>query len=284
MVNLADLDTTFLVPCKHCDQLLPEGERFCPFCGKDQTVADGALEASWDAELERIASGGAAAPTPVARESAFMPLQEEQEAYGAPVPTSAPKEEAEPEVDLVRPGAFWQKEVLEGGGPEDWAERPASPSRLVIGIVAALVALFLLAVGYDHFSADKPSEPARLREFRANVEQMQSALSRGDLGAAERVLHVLDAEYANAPGVQELREAFDRRVQEKAAKQQPPGDAATKAAKALAPGEPAAPPARAPLPSAAPVAASPAPGTGVAEPKEKECNAALAALALCANR
>ena len=41
MDKLADLDTSFLVPCVHCDALFQEGERFCPSCGKDQRFTDG---------------------------------------------------------------------------------------------------------------------------------------------------------------------------------------------------------------------------------------------------
>jgi hypothetical protein len=40
MVKLDDLDTSFLVPCKRCKELLQESERVCPFCGKDQTSGD----------------------------------------------------------------------------------------------------------------------------------------------------------------------------------------------------------------------------------------------------
>jgi hypothetical protein len=151
----------------------------------------------------------------------------------------------------------------------------------VIGIVAALV-LLVLALVHDYL--DKQSEADKLRQFQANVEQVQSALSRGDLSAAKRVLDVLDAERADDPGVKELRQAFDRQAQEQAAKREHLEDATLKASQALGLGEPAAPPAPTPLPPEAPMVAIPAPGIGVADPQVKECDEALAALALCSRR
>lgn len=236
MVNLAELDTAFLVPCKHCAELLQEGERFCPTCGKDQSDANGAGITRLDAPPERGTSGAGAALAPIAVESTVMPRQEAQEALGHHIPASAAKEEFNSEIGRVRPSTFWQKEVLGGGGPEHWAARSVNPKLLMIGILATLVVLLLFAVVHDHFYLDQQSEPSALPEFRANGRQGQRASSRGDLGAAEGVL------------------------------------------------EPAAPPAQAPLPPAAPMIAAPAPGIGVADPKEKECNATLAALALCPKR
>lgn len=285
MVNFADLDTSFLVPCKHCAELLQEGERFCPSCGKDQTVTDDAGVARSDVEPERGTSAGSEALAPTAVEYALMPRQQTQAAFGHPVPTSAANEEVHSEGGVVRPGAFRQKEVPAGGGPEPGAGSSVTRSRLLIGIAALLVVLLLLAVVHDHFYVDTQSEVGKLQEFRANVEQVQSALSRGDLGAAQRVLSTLGADRANDPGVQQLRQELARRMQEQAGKQEQPGDAALKASRALGLGEPAAPPAQAPLPPQAPKVAMPAPpAIGVADPKRKECDEALAALALCPNR
>ncbi len=258
-----DLDTAYLVPCKHCAELMQEWDLFCPFCGKDQTVTDGVGDARSDvangvpqhvAEPEHGTSGGGGgvALAPIAVESAVMPQEEAQEAIGHPFSTIAAKEEIISEVGLVRPGAFWQKEVLRGGGAEHGAGSSVARNRWQIAIAAALVVLLLLAVVHDHFYLNEQSEAGKLRESRADVEQVQSAP--------------------------------DRPVQEQAAKHEQPGDASLKAFKALGLAEPAAPPAEAPLPPVAPVVAPPARGIDVADPKEKECNEALAALALCAKK
>lgn len=260
MVNLADLDSSLLVPCKHCAALLQKRERFCPFCGEDQFDSDGAVDARSAVEPERSTSAGG----------------------GNPVPTRAAKEEANSEMGLARPGAFWQQEVLGGGGPGHRAGSSAIPKRWVIGILAALV-LLVLALAHDIY-LDKQGEADKLRQFKANVEQVQSALSRGDLSAAERVLDALNAYHADDPGVKELWQAFDRQAQERAAKREQLREATMSASQALGLGEPAAPPAQAPLPPEAPMVAIPTPGTGVADPEVKECHEALAALALCSKR
>jgi RNA polymerase subunit RPABC4/transcription elongation factor Spt4 len=259
MVNQADLDSSLSVPCRHCAALLQKRERFCPFCGEDQFDSDGAVDGRSAVEPERSTSAGG----------------------GNLVPTSAATEEANSEIGLARP-ALRQQEVLEGGGSGRRAGRYALPNRWVIGIVAALV-LLVLALVHDTY-LDKQSEADKLRQFQANVEQVQSALSRGDLSAAKRVLDVLDAERADDPGVKELRQAFDRQAQEQAAKREHLEDATLKASQALGLGEPAAPPAPTPLPPEAPMVAIPAPGIGVADPQVKECDEALAALALCSRR
>lgn len=249
-----DLDTAYLVPCKHCAEQMHEWDLFCPFCGKDQTATDGAADARSDVEPEYGISGagGGVALAPIAVESAVMPQPEAQEAIGHPFPTIAAKEEIISEVGLVRPSAYRHEEVLGGSGPEPGAGSSVTRSRWLIGIAAALLTLLLLAVVHDHFYLDQQSQAGKLREARGDVEQVQSVP--------------------------------DRPAQEQAANQEQPGDPSLKAFKALGLAEPAARPVQAPLPPVAPVAAPPAREIGVAEPKEKECNEALAALALCAKK
>ena len=277
MVSLAEFsDTCFFVPCKRCAELLQEGDRFCRSCGKDQSDTDGAGDAESAAEPERGTSTRGGARSPIEMDFADTLQPEEQVTVGHPVPTSA-NEEVNPKIGLVRPDAFVQKEVLGGGGPRQWAGSSVSAYRLVIGIQAALVILLALALGHDLY-LEKQSEAGRLQEFRANVELMQSALSRGDLSAAERALDVLDADYENHPDVQKLRQAFDRQVQLReqgqAVKRDQLRDAALEVSKALGLGEP----------PKAPMVATPAPEIGVADSKEDECNEALAALAMCPKR
>jgi RNA polymerase subunit RPABC4/transcription elongation factor Spt4 len=248
------------VPCKHCAALLQKRERFCPFCGEDQFDSDGAVDAGSVVE-------------PESRNSA---------SDGIVVSTSAAEEGANSEIGVARPAAFWQKEALGGGGAGHRAGSSAISKRWVIGIVAALV-LLALVVGHDIYR-EKQSEAGKLRQFKANVEEVQSALSRGDLSAAKRVLDSLDADHADDPGVKELWQTFDRRAQEQAAPREQLRDAPLNASQALGLAEPAASPAQAPLPPEAHKAAVPTPEIGVPYPEVKECNEALAALALCSKR
>ena len=290
MANLADLDKAYLVPCKHCAEPMHEWELFCPFCGKDQTATE-AAGAKWLADPEPGPDPYAPGPAEealaaMAVQSTAMPQQEAWVPIAHPNPTSAANEDVNAEVGLVRPGAIWQSEAPGGGGPEQAAGGNSSTrGRWLIGIGATLLVLLLLALVHDHFYVDKQAEAVRLREFKANVQQVQGALSQDDLSAAERVLDALNAEHATDPGVQKLREVFDRRVQEQVAKREalraatPP-----KAPPVRGVAGAVAPTAQAPVAPEAPVAALPAPEIGMAESKEKVCNEALAALALCAMR
>jgi hypothetical protein len=290
MVNLADFsDTSFLEPCKHCGELLQERERFCPFCGTDRLAqyASGGDAPEVELELERGVFGGSRA---LAAYTVDYPLVSQQDA-----PDGAIREEVGSGVGFVRPGTVaWQKEASPDG-KVDWADSSLTPNRLVLGIAAALVAFFALALVYDHFYLDKQREADRQQAFQVNVAQVQDALGRGDLSAAERGIEVLDTEHPNDPGVQKLKEAFDRRVQEQdeATRRDPVRDAPADAppgvpvrAEAVAPPAPAAAPrADAPPVAAAAAAAVPAPQPAPvqpnAEPRPKECNEALAALSLC---
>ena len=247
MVNLADSDTVFLVPCKHCDELLPDGERFCPICGKDQSVA--AVEA--------------------------------HEPSGRQVRARAAKEESGPRFDLVRADTSRQQVGPRSRAPRQLAERSADQNRWVIGIAAAVVVLLLIAVVHDNFFLDQQSEAGKGRNIRANVEQVQGALRRGDLTAAESVLDELDARHAGDAGVQALRQQLHKLGQEQEAKRDRLRDAAGKAPEASGASEPAARAAPAPLYPAPPVVAVPAAGAVSADPKEQQCNEALSALALC---
>ena len=55
--KLDDPDTSFLVPCVHCDALLQEGELFCPSCGKDQRVAADTADTANGADGSAAAQG-----------------------------------------------------------------------------------------------------------------------------------------------------------------------------------------------------------------------------------
>lgn len=197
-----------------------------------------------------------------------------EEIIHIPGPTGAANEEADLEIGLVRPGALWQTEVPGGGGKARWAARFATPRRMVVAIASALVLIALATLGLERAFFDDRNEAGSLQAFRAEVKRVQGALDRGDLGAAEQGLAALDAEHADDPGVEALREAFDRRVQEQAARREPPPDAALKLS----------PPAPVPLLPEAPVPAVSAPAIGKAGSQEQVCSDALAALALCSKK
>lgn len=312
MMNMADPDPSYSVPCMHCAALLQHGVRICPFCGKDQSAVLDIPDAKPTSEPERAPSGGTSrAPMDVV-DFADTVQPEQHESLGYPIPTTAAaNDESDPEIGLVRPGAFWQEEVLgDGSSRRHWAGSSILPIRLVISVLAA-GALVGIALLIDNLYLDNESEAGRQREFKANVEQVQSALNRGDFGVAARVLEELETDHADDPGVEALRDAFDRRLQEQSKREQlrdaaqkaskaigisgpvtpppqvqvqspvPPQrrDSAQEAIKALGLGEPAkpqAPAAPAPAPAAAQTPTPPPP-----EPKGNDCSGTLAALALC---
>ncbi|CAN7182837.1 MULTISPECIES: hypothetical protein [unclassified Variovorax] len=249
--GLAKSDLDFSAPCQRCAALLHGRVKFCPYCGEDASVTFGAdaAEAALEPELE-------------------TPVNETQEDVSSELARIVP----------ARLG--WQEEL-----PAQIAVAPPSGAALkrsATGKVAALVlAVLALALGYLYF--DKQNETDRLQEFTAKLAQAQSALSRGDLTAAERALVPLAAAHPDHPDVRALKDELDQRVREQTAKREQLRDATLRAAKALGLSDPAPAPAPDPAPPAAevPAIAVPAPVSGVTAPQKTECDAALAALALC---
>ncbi|UST52265.1 hypothetical protein NF681_01420 (plasmid) [Comamonadaceae bacterium OTU4NAUVB1] len=132
MVNLADQDTSFLVPCRHCGDLLPEQERICPHCGKDQTVAP--------------AKGGAGAAAAPASLSGPAPGDE------APDPFAAPR----------GPNDF----MTAGFGPHAADDGSARRRRKAIGVVALIAGVLLLGMAYDRYAKQRAAgaPPAALAQ------------------------------------------------------------------------------------------------------------------------
>ncbi len=132
MVNLADQDTSFLVPCRHCSDLLPEQERICPHCGKDQTVAP--------------AKGGAGTAAGPATPSDPTPGDE------APDPFSAPR----------GPNDF----MTAGFGPHAADDGSARRRRKAIGVVALIAGVLLLGMAYDRYAKQRAAgaPPAALAQ------------------------------------------------------------------------------------------------------------------------
>jgi hypothetical protein len=168
----------------------------------------------------------------------------------------------------MRHGAL--RKVLAGRGSGHRVSSSVARSRLLISIAAAMLLVeFAIALAIEHDYFGTRNEAGNLREFGANIDRAQGALGSGDLRGAERVLGVPHDSHAN----ERLRAA------------------ALFATEAPGFSDPAAPGVTASSPSALaasssepPVLAIPAPTSGVADSKEQECDEALAALALCANK
>lgn len=267
MANPADLDPSTSVPCKRCAALLQAGEQVCPFCGEVQATR-AAEDASAEGDMD------------------FADTVQPEDLQDVDKPPAHAGTEVDSEIGMVRPGAIWPKEESPSRGKGLWAGSFAVPKRLAIGIVAACV-LIALGLMLGRSRLDTHDEAATVQGFKAQVEQAQSALSRGDLGSAAQLLDVLDAGHADDPGVQNLRTTLDQRLQERVKRQQLL-DAALKASRALRLDEVPAPtaeaPAPAPAPPQAPITAAPAPASGVTPADDKECSEALSALALCARK
>ena len=241
-MNLAELDTAFLVPCTQCAELLQERERFCPYCGEEQiaTYVAGAANSEFGGvhldyrggkSLSSMSMGflGHVAP---GRSGGIWPVRR---SIGA--------------------GPAAQKDAFGDGGPSNWASGFATPNRLVIAITGALLLLLAFALVHDNFYLDKPGEGGRMQAFRSNVEQVQGALARGDLRTAERVLGVLAFDHARDPDVQALREVLEWRVQARTATRERLLEAGLKASKALEPFGLDAPPAADSAPALLPMEA-----------------------------
>ncbi|SCK24138.1 hypothetical protein VAR608DRAFT_1912 [Variovorax sp. HW608] len=279
----------FSVPCKHCAALLHPQERICPFCGYDQ-----------GAPTEEV--DGLRALSEFESPDTLPPLEDDQTlimprrtrhkpaagravvaAPAAPIALRAPRPA------YTAPDTFWQKEEPQGNSPMRWI------GGLAISLVAAVV-LFALTLALDYFYFDKRSEPGKARAFQSDIAQVRAALGRGDLGTAERTLDSLDADYADNPTLQPLREELDRRMQEQESRREQLRDAARKASEALGLPESSEPPAAqaaspAPVPApATPVATVPPPSapaaarnSAPAQVKPTPCSDALAALSLCSD-
>jgi hypothetical protein len=174
MANLADLETAYLVPCKHCAKPMHEWDLFCPSCDKDQTLAAG--DAAADAGFRRSISGADEALATIALEpGALLQQKNPSERLSHPFPTQSANEEAEEfGFGRIRPGAaVARQQVPERSVQAQWAGSTAN--RWVIAVTAALVLVLVIAVVYDHVYPDGQPEAVKLREIRANVEDVPEA-------------------------------------------------------------------------------------------------------------
>ncbi|MGJ7581285.1 hypothetical protein ACSFA3_13965 [Variovorax sp. RHLX14] len=249
--KLADLDTSFLVPCVHCDALFQEGELFCPSCGKDQ----------------RVAANAADAPSGTAQGVGWLGPR-----IAGPV---------QPDADLAS-----RTPTSADGRSGSGARRPIGA---IVGVLAALLLAALgLLLGVNHYSA-KRSEADRLQGFDAAVTQLRNALDRGDLAGAGRAFGLFDATQTSDPGVLALRESFDQRMRDEAERREQLSAAATSASRSLGFEQTAATPQtlqKAPEAPEAPASAAPSaepapPASSSTSSSSAECKEALAAMSLC---
>jgi hypothetical protein len=171
MANLADLETAYLVPCKHCAKPMREWDLFCPSCDKDQTLAAG--DAAADAGFRRSIAGADEALAIALEPGAFLQQEDSSGRLVHPFPTQSANEEIEFGIGHIRPEAVGRLDGLERRAPAHWAGSTAN--RWVIAVTAALVLVLVIAVVYDHVYPDGQSEAVKSREFRANVEEVPEA-------------------------------------------------------------------------------------------------------------
>lgn len=249
MDKLAELDTSFLVPCVHCDALFQEGERFCPSCGKDQRFTDIADRS--DSTRSRL---GTVDDQGVGWLDARNPGQLQPDTDRAPM------------------------------FPEELPRTRRSTMTVVLWVTAFVVLAIALTLGARHY-LEKRVEADRLEAAEAAVAQLRTALDRGDLPGAERALGMLDADTASERDVVALKRIFDQRMQEQAARRDQLSAAALNASRSLGFAQSTAPPAAAaaaavveqtPTPKPAPPSAPQLAPASIAA-----CNEALAAMSLC---
>jgi hypothetical protein len=296
MANLAELNLALSQPCRRCAQLLHGRVKFCPYCGSENDAPP------WGHEAANAAFGpGRAAPdraTPDDAEQAAPPQEaavprpEVEEKTELPAVLDGPGEAGEArslDIAHIVPAAFeWPDDPPAPITTVQPQPHPPTPRRgpiLMYAAIGAGMVATVLALVFGYVRSSEENEAARSRALTAQLAQAQGALVRGDFIAAERDLAVLAAAYPGHPGVRELSDALDRRMQEQLARQEELREATRKATLSLGLGASGAPPsaAKAPPAAQAPVVVAPAtPPVAVQEPEKSECNAALAALALCA--
>ncbi|MDR6857283.1 hypothetical protein [Variovorax guangxiensis] len=288
MANLAELDLALSQPCRRCAQLLHGRVKFCPYCGSENDAPP------WGHEAANAAFGpGRAAPddraepeVPLAPEAPAMPRRDVEEKTELPAVLDARGDAGEDgalDIAHIVPAAFEWPDDLPATVTtvEPRALAPRRGPLLKYAAIGAVMIATVLALVLGYVRSNQENEAARSRALTAQLAQAQSALARGDFIATERELAVLAAAYPGHPGVRELSDALDRRMQEQLARQEELRQATLKATRSLALGAPAPSVAKAPPAAQAPVAVAPAPPVAVQEPEKSECNAALAALALC---
>lgn len=159
MASLADSyhsATSTLAPCKRCGELLQQRVRFCPECGKDQSNLD---EPGDPSVADYSAPGGLDEPVPLAllTSPSLMLYDQVEEAMRQEVVPPPPQDACSAfgvatSIGFVRPGALLHHEARTAGNDRHvrWADR-VTPNRLLIGLMALLVAGLMFALGQEAF-------------------------------------------------------------------------------------------------------------------------------------
>lgn len=288
-------DTQSLLPCKRCAELLQEGDRFCRYCGQDQ------FEPDVDVDVDDEPLGTPSARTAFGGAKALLPLApESRSARGRSARKHALRTDMEIKPDLAFPGAVWQRQAngrAAADAPRDWSNRSIAPSRLTLGVAAALLLLMIFVLLHDLY-VEWQAGAAGPQSLKQNVEQVQGALKDAIDKQIQELTDERDrlrAATGSAPDAQPLpapvpeSEPAAPARPEQSAQVEPPAQAEAPA-QAQAPAQaeptaqaepPAAPAAQLPSPEETP---APAPAPAAAPPDRSECNEALAALSLCPNR
>lgn len=299
---MAELNLVFTVLCKHCGSPLYGRVKFCPHCGKEESVTLVAGAANARRALEHGETADEAETQALMDEPpAAAQSHEVQEVAQAPAvldaaatrPTEQPDSTTAPfaaptfesQAKELVPLATTLPEPTPTLAPTlaPMPRHHALPKRPMIGKVAAMALLLLALVpGPIHFN--KPSEMAKSPELAQNLAQPQGALDRDDRSATQRAIAALVTAYD--AGVRMLSAKFDQRMQEQSDRSEQPRSAASREpakqpeADSALPPPPA--PARTPSATEAPATVVALPElSGTAKSKETTCSPALVALALC---
>ncbi len=268
MANLTDPDP-LRNACRWCAAPLQAGGRFCPFCGKEQPVAELATASTPGSRSLRAPRFLPLPSAPVELDFADTVQPDEDEAIGYADP-------AEPEAAVVdvheRPGEASPLPTLKDLNAIPHARSPSGTRRWLAGAVGSVV-LVALSVALIHATLGPPGDTAadtRLELAKAPAKETAAPSVEGP---------VVDAAPASAP-----------------APVSAPASAPASPLAAVAPAAPAPASPDTTLPAAAVAAnataapshpsanASPAaPPPASADTPPKECAQALAALSLCPN-
>jgi len=270
MLKLADIEKEYLVACAHCAKPMPAWELFCPSCNGEQSSPETAVDAKVVA---------AAAPPEDAE--AHRPRPEDWESIDQLVSTTAANEEIGFGLGHVRPGAVWQD--------GDATASPLQPERgsnfgfgrVALGLSATLAVVLLTALLYDTFMLRQDGVAVTASRVGASDASLSKTSGRDDsVGAQSAVGNRAKGETAAAAAPEKGADDPPEIV----VREEPNREVALTAAQALGLGDLAALPAPTLSPRTAPAADLPTAPSSAAEPTDKACTAAHAALALCQTR
>ena len=270
IANPRELDPSFSVPCRRCAGLLQEWNRFCPFCLEDQfppvdadTDADGDAASATPSSRNNSASNGNSDLAGLEFVDTVHPAAAELFPFSTPA-GGAPNAWKDTDLLQAQPSGHRKTALLGVGSKALWTAH-LSPKKLKTGIAVLLVSLAVGLVGL------KESYFESRGAVKITIEQVQTALNRGDLSSAVQLLDAIESKHLDDSGVQSLRDALNLRIRERSTWRGEPLDTTAQIAPNTSASE-----------DLAPVAlVAPDQPAGPPRAAQKECSVALAALALC---